>query len=251
MGEGHLVDENVEVPGGVEDTTRLLLPLLKQGWALKNTGKFTPVSITMAVDLPWVYSNVEFDCTVWNAIFHNTVAQKRMVHSHCHNCIKIVAKPKTLRDLVKIETIQRSMLFPCKCGIDRRPHTHALYGAYWYNRGFEEAKFRYEILKERFEEDEISHIPLIIKKACTEFEMAMGPTDQWKPPTQEQLALEKRVEALLDWRPTPPTLIPDHIVTHTHHLWVAWAYQHGDETYKDFTNGEPLYPELVTYHEET
>ncbi|KKL67647.1 hypothetical protein LCGC14_2132920, partial [marine sediment metagenome] len=41
---------------------------------------------------------------------------------------------------------------------------------------------------------------------------------------------------------------PEHLVRHIHRKWIEFAYKNGDETYKHFTNGKPLYPAYRTYH---
>ena len=233
-----------------QDWVHILKPLLDGGWEVTPNDKIKPITEIMAKDMPWSYSNVLFDCTVWNKVFHVVVSNKKLVHSHCHDCIKIVAKPKTLRDLVKIELIQKDMLFPCKCGIDRRSNTQDIYGAFWYNRGFDEARMRFPLIRARMDKAGLKKVPLIIKRGCTEFENAIGPSDKWKPPTAEQIQLEEDLDSVLDYTSRPPTEIPTLIENHTHHLWTYWAFQHGDDTYLDFTNGVRIHEPLVTYDPE-
>lgn len=232
------------------DWIHKLSPLLAGGWEITPTNRIKPkeAMVEMVKDLPWIYSNVLFDCTVWNKVFHVVVTEKRLVHSHCHNCIKVVGKPKTLHDLVVIEAIQSSMLFPCKCGIDRRDNTQDIYGAFWYNRGFDEARMRFRILRKRLNDEGLEHVPLIIKKACTEFENEMGPSSKWEKPTPEQLGLERDLDNVLDYEPQPPVRMPDLLTAHTHQLWIHWAFQHGDDTYLEFTNRERIHEPLVTYN---
>lgn len=232
------------------DWLSILKPLTDARWTWNPHGRIEAPQVALVPELNWIYQHVLFDCTEWNAIFHNIVAKKTMVHSHCHNCIKIVAKPKTLRQLVKIEAIQAKMLYPCKCGIDMRDNTSVIYGAFWYNRGFQEARDRYKHIRKMFNKNGLRSVPLIIKKACTEFENAMGPTDKWKPPTPEQLALEKDLVDHMDYLPTSPNCTKEAWIIRTHIKWVQWAYEHGDETYLDFTNGVPIHQPLVTYDPE-
>jgi hypothetical protein len=233
----------------IHDWIDKLQPLLNAGWEVED-GKLQPSKIQIATDLNWIFQNVDFDCTLWNKLYHEIVTNKTKIHSHCHDCIKIVAKPKTLHDLAIIEMIQETMLYPCKCGIDTRPNTQVIYGAFWYNRGFTEARARYRKIKERFIEEGIEHVPLIIKKGCTEFENRLGDSTKWKRPTAEQLQEEKDLESVIRYTPMPPNNIPELIKHHTHHLWVKWAYQNGDNTYLEFTNGIPLYEPLVTFSPE-
>ena len=231
------------------DWIETLRPLHDSGWRLVD-GKFEPKDTIVAIDLPWVFAHVDFDCTVWNKIFHEVVTQGSQVHSHCHDCIKIVAKPKTLKDLVTIEAIQQDMLFPCKCGIDRRDNTQATYAAFWYNRGFPEARFRYKEIRKRFDAEGLEHVEMIIKKGCTEFENRIGPSTDWPAPDEEQLEREKGLLNHIRYTPTPPTSIPELVENHTHHLWINWAFQHGDNTYLEFTDEVPIHEPLVTFDPE-
>jgi hypothetical protein len=43
---------------------------------------------------------------------------------------------------------------------------------------------------------------------------------------------------------------PDHLKENVFRSWIHWAYAGGDQTYKEFTKGEPLFPQYVTYHQE-
>jgi hypothetical protein len=232
-----------------KDWIVVLAPLLNSGWEVVD-GKIQPGKSVVAPELPWIYAHVDFDCTPWNRIYHEIVTGKTFVHSHCHDCIKVVAKPKTLRDLVKIEMIQADMLFPGKCGIDRRENTQDIYGAFWYNRGFDEARMRYKLIRKRMNKEGLKKVKLIIKKACTEFENELGPTDKWKRPDKAQLQDEKDMHSVLNFKPTPPSLIPEIVRDRTHHMWIHWAFQHGDNTYLDFTDGVKIYEPLVTYDPE-
>lgn len=226
-----------------------LRPLLNAGWEIVDD-KIQPSKHAYQADLNWVFANVDFDCTKWNKIYHEVVTKETLVHSHCHDCIKIVAKPKTLKDLVAIESIQQDMLYPCKCGIDTRFNTQVIYGAFWYNRGFVEARARYGEIRKRFDEEGLKHVDLIIKKACTEFENRLGPTPDWERPTEEQLTEEKELDAVIRWDPKPPNNIPEFILHNTHELWVKWAFKHGDDTYLEFTDNKRVYEPLVTYDPE-
>jgi hypothetical protein len=232
-----------------QDWITLLKPLQQGGWELVD-GKYQPAKTNVATDLPWIYAHVDFDCTLWNRVFHEVVANLTQVHSYCHDCIKVVAKPKTLRQLVRIEEIQSDMLFPGKCGIDRRENTQDIYGAFWYNRGFDEARMRYKLIRKQLDKAGMKSVKLIIKKACTEFENRLGPSNKWKRPNKVQMQLEEDMHERLRYNPTSPSMIPQIVKDRTHHLWVNWAFQHGDNTYLDFTDGVPIQEPLVTYNPE-
>ena len=61
--------------------------------------------------------------------------------------------------------------------------------------------------------------------------------------------MEKEVEALFP-RVGFGTIQPEWITARTIKEWIVYAYKNKDETYKEFTGGEPLFPPYVTYHQE-
>ena len=152
---------------------------------------------------------------------------------------------------------------------------NALYGAYWYCKGLEEGRKRYEHVKEwaeeqyhEFNEDPKASYPVtwngpdewalpdspmkvLLKKGCTEFERTVGPSDKWHEQTKtlEHQILMQLIEDNIVWHPLTvdqPPIVHHQTIT----MWIEWAYGHGDITYKEFTGGNDLYPGYVTYHDE-
>ena len=81
---------------------------------------------------------------------------------------------------------------------------------------------------------------LTITRSCTEFELALGPSDKW-----DDLEIEwAEKESVLDewvWRATgePPTQ-HELIKQAVRNRMMYWAHEHGDFTYKHFNDNNEL-----------
>jgi hypothetical protein len=140
--------------------------------------------------------------------------------------------------------------YSAKCGIEKRPWVHGNYGGYWYTSSKEEGRRRYVEVRKAVNEDPVlgEDVPVLLKRGCTEFELRAGPSDEWEiTPGQRHVEelVYRYVESGANYGATPK-----HLVTRIHKNWIEHAYAVGDSTYKYFTNGEPLSPPYVTYHEE-
>jgi hypothetical protein len=253
-----------------------LLPLVGQGgWYWNEQGKFVRHPVGPAVETPWIYHNMTFQCVKWHEVFFEHASGKKMVHSHCQQCYKVVIRPRTLEELVALENWQQTLLgVECKCGIELRDFVNRkhLYGGYFYNRGVEAGRMCYEQVK-RWANDmhtyqdqffEVLHdepMPVLLKLGCSEFERAIGPSDTYTI-TDEQRALEAALDDLMDFDPFAPEgkefPQPDVLKEYVRTCWLRWAHHHGDMTYLKFMpDGKPFSetpayytPPVATYHEE-
>lgn len=238
------------------DIVEHLRPLWQsKGFRLREAdGKFMG-DPQAAVEGPWHYvkHRWEFDCFSWHHVIFDYLSKpgllgKPFVPSECHQCFKVVVRPRTLKELFALERLEQEMDRPCKCGIEVRDTVHGLYGGYFYCKGLEEGLIRYREVRQAINETQYLgwEVPVILKRACTEYEIACGPSDQWEI-TPEQLKLEALVKQFLVIDDVVRKQ-PEHVVQHIHRKWIEFAYAHGDSTYAEFTNGKPLAPPPVTYH---
>jgi hypothetical protein len=241
-----------------QDVIGWLEPLWREkGWIVRiGDGKLVYPECQMRAhpSTPWHYTNPQMDCYMWsNVLFEavRTKIKKNFAPSFCHQCFKVVCRPATLKGLFALETLQREMKRHSKCGIEVRSYVPALYGGYWYNRGLDAGRECYEAVRAAVDECEDlgPETPVILKRACTEMERVMGPSDKWKLPTVRQLEMERRVEAtvVFDARIIAQ---PANIIRYVHKRWIEWAFMNGDETYKEYTGGKPIYGAPVTYHDQ-
>jgi len=239
-----------------EDVVKLLEPLLvKRRFHLRaGDGKIVSDSWSMLWDTPWLYvvPAYELDCWTWTEIMFETASRgtsRRWVPSMCQMCFKNVSRPKTLKQLFAIWKLQERLQFPGKCGIEVRPLVHGNFGAYWYNRGLDQANERFPIIRKAIDEDPDlgPDVPLITKRACTEMELTCGPSDKWEL-TANQLRVEKMINLVMVRDPYQGPM-PPHVVKHTLRKWIEFAYSIGDKTVFEYTGGKPLYRPVVTYHD--
>ncbi len=253
----------------------LMKPLIDNGmYSIRRDGRLRRMIMGHRADSPWLHANPGHpenptggDCNIWNDVFWDCISKKRMIHSNCQECYKVVLAPRTLVELMRVYDFQQSEPWPCKCGVETRgdlfvsstylPVEHLgvckLYGAYWYCKGLEAGRERWRYVKDWA--DEVfgvdmhgeGEVSVILKRACTEFERSCGPSDQWTV-TPEQEYLEAQVKEHIVWRPmdlTQPRICHEQTIVR----WIEWAYGHADETYKHFTGGRDLYPGYVTYQD--
>lgn len=235
-----------------------LKPLLMPGGGYHlriEDGKFYPNMPAMADDAPWVYVKSADDarCDIYHKVFFNILNH---VPSYCRECWKVVVKPRTLKELFDLYEYQRESGVPCKCGIERRLTTTSLYGGYFYCRGKAQGLERYEEVRKAVDERLSPETPVILKRYCTEYEIgpkALGPSDKLPELSQEEIEMEKYIVEKFP-RVGYGTPQPDYLTASVMMEWIHYAYRYhkatGDETFKEFTNGEELFPPYVTYHQE-
>ena len=243
------------------DVFSWLEPLWNSGnWFINWNGKLEPIRTQVAPDTPWVHHGHQerADCFLGQLVF-SVVAQRMkeffadgesFVPSACQDCYKVVVRPKTLIQLFALDDLQANLGLPCKCGIEPRGSVHGLYGGYFYNRSLVAGQECYRKVRMAIDEDSYlgPKIPIILKRACTEMEHGVGPSDKWII-SEEQQVVE---ELIREWLVIPDDFQdqPTPVIWRTKRKWIEFAYAYGDETYKKFTGGKPITPGYVTYHKE-
>ena len=244
--------ENLYTKWMGEDLYTYLEPLINTGGAVPRfDGKF---DITLKFDSksPWEHIKVSEQgrCMFAHDILFNCVATQLpmgFVPLACQNCFKVVIRPKTIRELFSIREMMIGMDRPSKLGIELRIFVHGLYGCYFYNHGLREGLECYKAVRANLDAIGMNDTPALLKRGCTEMEMKCGDSLKWTPITGQD-AVEKYIRNHLVIGDIGDGLQPEEWLPHIHTEWVKWAYQHGDETYKDFTDGRPLFHPYRTYH---
>jgi len=238
------------------DLLEQLRPLWESGgfYLREADGRLTG-SPRMAIDTPWRHVKTQwgFDCATWHRIVFDYLSKRlpageRFVPSKCQECFKVVVRPRSVKELFALENLQLRLNLPSKCGLEIRGSVPALYGGYFYNQGLAAGLNCYREVRRAVNEDKHlgPDVGIILKRGCTEFEMECGPSDKWRI-SEVQL----KFEALVDRYVVRDDVIreqPEHLVWHIHRKWIEFAYAHGDLSYLEFTDNQPLYPPVVTYH---
>lgn len=231
-----------------KDMIDRLTPLLKHGWKWEHDGTLKMRPTSPLVDSPWANSvPLDVDCLHWQRAFWEFASGQQMVHSHCQECWKVVIYPRTVVELVKLYRWQQTLKKPCKCGCDFRTWTGHLYGGYHYTRSLAEGKRRYKQVRAWADKNLGEDAEVILKRGCTEFERAVGPSDDWKV-TEGQKIFEAQFDAIVI--PEPCNTAADHFVERYLRGWITFAYSRGDTSYLQLTGGKKLHPDYVTYHKE-
>lgn len=236
--------------------------LLKSGYLVvrDSDGKLENGPASQAWDVPWhfVVAKGVLNCQLWSKVMFSVIFKKLpkeitggkiWVPIGCQNCWKVVARPKTLKQLFAVVDLQKRLGYHAKCGIEHRAHVFGLYGAYWYNRSQEEGIEKYKLVRKAIDEDPLlgPDVSVILKRGCTEMELSAGRSDEYEI-TDVQRYVEDLINECFNTdiinRKQPPWA-----VDYVHARWIEYAYQWGDETALEFLSPDrPMYTPLVTYH---
>jgi len=230
--------------------------MLEKGLIKRRTtdGKFY-AEYQAAWNTPWVHVKHLFlvNCHVWkNITFHEIVEKqlppdRRFVPAGCQACFKVVVRPQTVKQLFALEQLQIRLDHPSKCGIEIRPAVFGNYGGYFYNRSLDEGLECYKRVRRAVSRDRKlgKNIPVFLKRACTEMEHAIGPSNQWQI-MPGQIEFEQQIQ--YHFADVPVLEQADDAKEYVRMTWLDRAYDIGDETVLEYNDGMPLYPAYVTYH---
>lgn len=175
-------------------------------------------------------------------VFRGAYGGKAVPHG-CSACYKVKVAPRTLRELMAAWDIGKRIDCLSKWGVDiGNRYSQDIYAGYYYATGLDGARLLYRLVREATNADPRlgPDVPISIKRGCSEFEAAVGPSDQYSftPEMAE-------VEAYLRPKFRAPKLAEadKRVVLR----WIETAYQIGDDTYLDFTAGKRLRPKSVSY----
>jgi hypothetical protein len=197
---------------------------------------------------PWIHvrHDERRNCALWMRIMYNYLHQMPV---KCLGCWKVVVRPQTVRDLLKLLVIQEDLYNgPCKCGIEERPTVHGNYGGYFYNWSMEDGQECYRRVRALVDILIGKDTPVLLKRYCTEFELAFGPSNKMLPNAKE-VYLQNALEKVVDIKPNPYGQ-PGWIKLHILRRWLERAYDVGDSSVKTLNDGDPFYQPYVTYHKD-
>lgn len=215
---------------------------------IEETNTFRAVASKFNLDWYHVKPFVP-ECMYWNAIMSIFGKGNSFVPIRCQNCWKVVAKPRTLKELYQVLDIQKAIDIPSKCGIEQREYVPSHYGAYWYNETKEDGMDCYENVRKQVSECISKDVPVILKRGCTEYEQGVnGPSDKWKP-FEGQHKYEEYIKAKIELMKANEGQ-SEFLKTMVKDKWNRFAHSRGDFSYVEFNDGKLLYPKYVTYHKE-
>ncbi|BAE50260.1 hypothetical protein [Paramagnetospirillum magneticum] len=199
-----------------------------------------------------VRSAPDLRCQEYNAFLFRHAYAGTTVPRGCGECYKIKIVPPDLRALVALRSLLESLTGPCKCGVDfYNPHSRDFYAGFFYYDGLNAARADYPALRAAI--DAQPHlgpdVPMIIKRGCSNYEAACGPSDRWTFPegmAELEAGLRARFQPTI---PAPADYRLRRMTAMVH--WIKFAYWIKDDSYLDFTGGKPLHPPTVGYSPDT
>lgn len=232
------------------DIIERLEPLFKSGFLrIDERGIIKLAHQGMDWDTPWVLHGQRLGkkCHLWQPL----AGLLKFVPRECMQCWKVVVRIQTFRDLLVVDQIQQDLVkfnIESKCGVERRAYTHSPYGAYFYTGSLDEGRDRYRMVSGVLSKNNIE-AEVILKRYCTEYEMAFGGTKSYERPIDAD-QLEDKILRVMEIGP-PVVNQPDYLVDHVKKTtWVKRAWQIGDKTVEEYLSNRPLYYKCDTYHEE-
>lgn len=207
-----------------------------------------------SVQGPWVFTNMPESGTageICHRIHQYMFPKLGIIPILCHDCFKVVVKPKTVVQLFDLQKLQKKLNLPSKCGIELRGFVPSLYGGYFYNKGIEKGRECYKLIRKRVSERISPDIEVILKRGCTEFEMSHGPSDKWGIDINQKKLEDDFNKRYVEENDTTQ-IQTDDAINNIKISWILYAAQKHDMTYRELTGGEALVPECnyVTYHED-
>lgn len=194
----------------------------------------------------WLHSGPQPPCRQNRSFLFHCAYGEAQVPWGCRNCFKVKVRLGTFRQLRAAAELCREIPeLSAKCGSEVDMAMSAdRYGMFVYLDGLEAARAAKARLRALVDAHPAlgGEVPVIIKRGCTDYEMACGPSDRWTFPDFLP-DLEQRLYA---WFAPPPARPPTPKAA-VLACWIATAYRIGDDTYLDATGGRRLYPPVVTY----
>lgn len=196
------------------------------------------------------------DCYLWHTIMFDYF---NLVPRFCRfDCYKVVVKPRNVRELIQFAGLMHAMPYfygfitqvHGKCGIDTRHYTESPYDAFIYCNNVEEGREKCDITRDACDKylPDGENIPVILKRSCTEFERALGPTDKdcWQSMTPEEMDLELKISDIFKGQSSHSNQ-PDWLRNKIVHHWLKFANTYGDKTGTELTGRDDTV-HAVTYH---
>jgi len=194
----------------------------------------------------WLYHHPlsPLPCRFLGGFLFDLAYARSTVPQGCAGCYKVRVAPRSLRELVALWGVAQRLEYIAKCGVDLyNPYSSSAYAGFFYVDGLAGARAAYRVVRQAIDGDPKlgPTVPMVIKRGCSNFEAACGPSDKYT--FRPELP---KLEAYLKdrFRMSP---MPENNASATFLVWIDTAYRTGDNTYLEFTKGEPFRPKSVTY----
>jgi hypothetical protein len=224
-------------------------PLLDSGsWSLTADGKIARKREGGAHVTPWVKVRrcPKRQCTRHHRVLFRLYG---VIPRFCFDCYKVVVRPRSVVELFKLLEVFRGLPehLACKCGLELRDYVPALYGGYVYSLGVDEGRELHRLVGDAVAEGISPDVPVVLKRACTEFELEYGDSEKWRYRPGWQLC-EQWVDDHFLFPARAPDQ-PDFVQVNVMNNWFEHAHSAGDMSYLTLTGGEVIHNPSVTYEQ--
>lgn len=196
-------------------------------------------------------NSVRFEraCGFLNDFMFKNVYNKRSVPLGCAACYKVKVETQSMRQLMAVKKIADGFDFSAKsCAEVDRPDNQSVYSTYFYLTGLDQARKIYKQVRAKIDAEPTlgPSVKVVIKRGCTNYEHACGPSNRYTfDPRLEE------VEAYFRKRWTSPRHAPMPARKYREAAalleMARVAFRIGDNTYKEFTGGQEIFPPTVSY----
>lgn len=227
------------------DLLAMLEPLLNRGFYIDRDTGLIRCEQRREWKTPWIHTNPcqKRRCSFFFTVLFQTL---KVLPSFCTDCFKVVVRPRSFDELVKLLSLQEEMNLPSKCGLERRAQVHGPYGGYFYCNGEKHGREVHAQVREKVSERISPEVPVVLKRACTEMEAFFGPSNRWARSERDR-RLESLACAWVDMPGASPPQ-PGIVKLHVYRTWMEAAWAAGDTSVLAHNHGEPLCAPVVTYH---
>lgn len=240
-----------------EDLIAKFSPVLGTQYYIRDSDRKITCDVRVEIDTPWIHvrTNPLHYCKLWHDIF-NCLG---FIPTPCLNCWKVVVKLRTVEQAMELlQLMKEDLTGSCKIGMERRKYSRGHFGAYFYNDSIGEGRNKYLEIYRAMEGNGIlaalledvdkagKTTRIILKRYCTEFELSLGPSDQYRPPPSAA-EWERKIDERFDMPQmgmSQPKDLQDHILRE----WIEFAWDRDDPTVWKYNKGGPMYTPPVTYH---
>ncbi len=198
---------------------------------------------------PWIHTKFDGDrnCGLWSGVMFKVF---RIVPKGCFDCWKVVTRPRNLKETMAVLELQKKMNLPSKVGMEQRDYSGKLggWGAFWYcplGGGLAGARKHHRMVEKAVHKKVSPELNVFLKRACTEMEMGLGPTEKWVYQKEWEMFEELIVASFEPL--AEPGLAPKFLEMHVMRKWIEWASSHGDETYLEYVDN-PIVSDYDRYN---
>ena len=189
-------------------------------------------------------------CHFLSKFLFQVIYKQKAIPLACQQCYKVKIYYQNVEQLVSFKAILEKIDHVSKSGCELdSPISQGIWSSYIYTHGLDMAFDIYDTILNIIQKDpkKWESLRIVIKRGCTEFELALGPSQDWV--FENNIA--KVEDALLKvFEVRTININKDEIKMKDRSVYINWlktAHQIGDNSYLKLTNEQSFYPKTTNY----